>query len=109
LKMADVIGSTAALLKYAVSHPQNKYIVATESGILHEMQKKCPDTLFIPAPPNDSTCACNECSFMRLNTLEKLYECLNNESPEIIVDPAVSAKAVKPIKRMLEISAQLGL
>ncbi len=109
LKMADVIGSTAALLKYAVSHPQNKYIVATESGILHEMQKKCPDTLFIPAPPNDSTCACNECSFMRLNTLEKLYECLKNESPEIIVDPAVSAKAVKPIKRMLEISAQLGL
>lgn len=109
LKMADVIGSTAALLKYAVSHPQNKYIVATESGILHEMQKKCPDTLFIPAPPNDSTCACNECSFMRLNTLEKLYECLKNESPEITVDPVVSAKAVKPIKRMLEISAQLGL
>ncbi len=109
LKIADVIGSTAALLKYAVSHPQNKYIVATESGILHEMQKKCPETLFIPAPPNDSTCACNECSFMRLNTLEKLYECLKNESPEITVDPVVSAKAVKPIKRMLEISAQLGL
>jgi quinolinate synthetase complex, A subunit len=109
LKMADVIGSTAALLKYAVSHPQNKYIVATESGILHEMQKKCPDTLFIPAPPNDSTCACNECSFMRLNTLEKLYECLKNESPEITVDPVISAKAVKPIKRMLKISAQLGL
>ncbi len=109
LKIADVIGSTAALLKYAVSHPQNEYIVATESGILHEMQKKCPDTLFIPAPPNDSTCACNECSFMRLNTLEKLYECLKNESPEITVDPVISAKAVKPIKRMLEISAQLGL
>lgn len=109
LKIADVIGSTAALLKYAISHPQNKYIVATESGILHEMQKKCPDTMFIPAPPNDSTCACNECSFMRLNTLEKLYECLKNESPEITVDPVVSAKAVKPIKRMLDISAQLGL
>lgn len=109
LKIADVIGSTAALLKYAVSHPQNEYIVATESGILHEMQKKCPDTMFIPAPPNDSTCACNECSFMQLNTLEKLYECLKNESPEITVDPVISAKAVKPIKRMLEISAQLGL
>ena len=109
LKIADVIGSTAALLKYAVSHPQNEYIVATESGILHEMQKKCPETLFIPAPPNDSTCACNECSFMRLNTLEKLYECLKNESPEITVDPVVSAKAVKPIKRMLEISARFGL
>ena len=82
LKLADVVGSTAALLKYAVNHPENTYIVATESGILHEMQKKCPQTTFIPAPPNDSTCGCNECSFMRLNTLEKLYECLKNESPE---------------------------
>lgn len=109
LKLADVVGSTAALLKYAVSHPEKKYIVATESGILHEMQKKCPDTAFIPAPPNDSTCACNECSFMRLNTLQKLYDCLKNESPEITVDPVISAKAVNPIKRMLEISAQLEL
>ena len=109
LKLADVVGSTAALLKYAVNHPENTYIVATESGILHEMQKKCPQTTFIPAPPNDSTCGCNECSFMRLNTLEKLYECLKNESPEIIVDPEVAKKAVKPIQRMLEISAKLGL
>ena len=109
LKLADVVGSTAALLKYAVNHPENTYIVATESGILHEMQKKCPQTTFIPAPPNDSTCGCNECSFMRLNTLEKLYECLKNESPEITVDPEIAKKAVKPIQRMLEISAKLGL
>ena len=82
---------------------------AYASGILHEMQKKCPQTTFIPAPPNDSTCACNECSFMRLNTLEKLYNCLKDESPEITVDPEIAEKAVKPIKRMLEISAKLGL
>ena len=109
LKLADVVGSTAALLKYAVAHPEKSYIVATESGILHEMQKQCPQTTFIPAPPNDSTCACNECSYMRLNTLEKLYDCLKNESPEIKVDAEIAEKAVKPIKRMLEISAQLGL
>ena len=109
LKLADVVGSTAALLKYAVKHPEKKYIVATESGILHEMQKQCPQTQFIPVPPADSTCACNECSFMRLNTLEKLYDCLKNESPEITVDLAIAEKAVKPIKRMLEISAKLGL
>ena len=109
LETADVVGSTAALLKYAVAHPEKSYIVATESGILHEMQKQCPQTTFIPAPPNDSTCACNECSYMRLNTLEKLYDCLKNESPEIKVDAEIAEKAVKPIKRMLEISAQLGL
>ena len=109
LKLADVVGSTAALLKYAVAHPEKKYIVATESGILHEMQKKCPDTTFIPAPPNDSTCGCNECNFMRLNTLQKLYDCLKNEIPEITVDPAIAEKAVRPIQRMLEISAKLGL
>ena len=109
LKLADVVGSTAALLKYAVAHPEKEYIVATESGILHEMQKKCPQTKFIPAPPNDSTCACNECNFMRLNTLEKLYNCLKDESPEIKVDAEIAEKAVKPIKRMLEISAKLGL
>ncbi len=109
LKLADVVGSTAALLKYAVNSSEQRFIVATESGILHEMQKKCPEKTFIPAPPNDSTCACNECSFMRLNTLEKLYDCLKNESPEILVDPEIAEKAVKPIKRMLEISAKLGL
>ena len=107
--MSNEVGSTAALLKYAVGHPEKEYIVATESGILHEMQKKCPQTKFIPAPPNDSTCACNECNFMRLNTLEKLYDCLKNESPEIKVDAEIAEKAVKPIKKMLEISAKLGL
>ena len=101
LKLADVVGSTAALLKYAVKHPENTYIVATESGILHEMQKKCPQTTFIPAPPADSTCACNECSYMRLNTLEKLRDCLRDESPEITVDPEIAARAVRPIERML--------
>lgn len=109
LKLADVIGSTAALLKYVVASPEKEYIVATESGILHEMRKKCPQTTFIPAPPMDSTCGCNECNFMRLNTLEKLYNCLKDETPEITVDPAIAEKAVRPIKRMLDISAQLGL
>lgn len=109
LTLADVIGSTAALLKYAVNSGEQRFIVATESGILHEMQKKCPQKIFIPAPPNDSTCACNECSFMRLNTLEKLYNCLKHESPEITVDPEIAKEAVKPIKRMLEISEKLGL
>ena len=109
LKLADVVGSTAALLKYAVNSSEQRFIVATESGILHEMQKKCPQKTFIPAPPNDSTCACNECSFMRLNTLEKLYNCLKYEFPEVTVDPEIAKEAVKPIKRMLEISAKLGL
>lgn len=109
LKLADVVGSTAVLLKYAVRHPEHTYIVATEAGILHEMRKQCPQTTFIPAPPSDSTCACNECSYMRLNTLEKLRDCLRDESPEITVDPAIAARAVRPIERMLEISARLGL
>ena len=109
LKLADMVGSTAALLKYAVNSDKQRFIVATEAGILHEMQKKCPQKTFIPAPPNDSTCGCNECNFMRLNTLEKLYNCLKYEVPEVTVDPEVSREAVKPIKRMLEISAKLGL
>ena len=109
LKLADVVGSTAALLKYAVKHPENTYIVATESGILHEMRRQCPQTTFIPAPPADSTCAYNECNYMRLNTLEKLRDCLRDETPEITVDPEIAARAVKPIEKMLEISARLGL
>ena len=109
LKLADMVGSTAALLKYAVNSDKQRFIVATEAGILHEMQKKCPQKTFIPAPPNDSTCGCNECNFMRLNTLEKLYNCLKYEIPEVTVDPEVAREAVKPIKRMLEISAKLGL
>lgn len=109
LKLADVVGSTAALLKYAINAPRQEFIVATESGILHEMQKAAPQKKFIPAPPNDSTCACNECNFMRLITLEKLYNTLKYEWPEIDVDPAVAQEAIKPIKRMLDISAKLGL
>lgn len=109
LKLADMVGSTAALLKYVVNSDKQRFIVATEAGILHEMQKKCPQKTFIPAPPNDSTCGCNECNFMRLNTLEKLYNCLKYEFPEVTVDPEVAREAVKPIKRMLEISAKLGL
>lgn len=108
LAQADVIGSTAALLKYAMAHSDRTYIVATESGILHEMRKRCPQTVFIPAPPTDMR-ACNECNYMRLNTLEKLYQCLKNETPEIIVDPSISVKAVRPIERMLDISVKLGL
>ncbi|KAA6343068.1 Quinolinate synthase A [termite gut metagenome] len=104
LKLADFIGSTAALLKYAVNSSKNCFIVATESGILHEMQKQCPQKTFVPVPPEDSTCACSECSFMRLNTMEKLYDCLKYESPEIKVDRDIIAKAVEPIKKMLEIS-----
>ena len=104
LLMADFIGSTQALLNYATASENTSFLVATESGILHEMQKRNPDKEFIPVPPNDSTCACNECNFMRLNTLEKLYNCLLNETPEITIDEAIRVKAVKPILRMLELS-----
>jgi quinolinate synthase len=109
LKIADFVGSTSALLNYSTRSPAQTFIVATESGILHEMRKKNPDKTFIPAPPNDSTCACNECSFMKLNTMEKLYNCLKYESPEIFIDEEVIQKAVKPIRRMLELSERLGL
>lgn len=109
LKISDFVGSTAAILKHATNSAKDTFIVATESGILHKMRLACPEKNFIPAPPNDSTCACNECSFMRLNTMEKLYNCLLNESPEIIVDEELCKKAIRPINRMLEISAKLGL
>lgn len=109
VRIADKVGSTAALLNYAVNSQEKEFIVATESGIIHEMQKKCPEKVFIPAPPEDSTCACNECNFMRLNTLEKLYNCLKYEQPEVVVDEEIAAKAVKPILRMLEISEKLKL
>jgi quinolinate synthase len=104
LIMADFIGSTQALLNYATASDKQSFIVATESGILHEMQKQNPNKEFIPVPPNDSTCACNECNFMRLNTLQKLYVCLKNETPEILIDAELREKAVKPILRMLELS-----
>ncbi len=104
LKLADVVGSTAALLKFAVESPEQTFLVATESGILHEMQKKCPAKTFIPVPPDDPGCACNECSYMRLNTLEKVYACLRDGRPEVHVPADIAEKAVRPIRRMLEMS-----
>jgi quinolinate synthase len=108
LKMADYIGSTTGLLKYATKSPEKEFIVATESGIIHQMQKENPDKVFIPAPPNNN-CACNDCPHMKRNTLEKLYLCMKNELPEITVPADIIKRAVKPIERMLDISAQLGL
>lgn len=105
--IADEVGSTAALLKYAIESDSKEFIVATESGILHEMQKKCPEKVFIPAPPNDSTCACNDCVYMKMNTMQKLLDCLKNEAPEIHVDADIAEKARRPIERMLEISAKI--
>ena len=109
VKLADKVGSTAALLKFAIADEATEFIVATESGILHEMQKSCPQKTFIPAPPDDSTCACNECEYMKMVTMEKLYRCLRDEQPVVTVDKDIAAKAIKPIERMLEISARLGL
>lgn len=109
LKIADYIGSTSSLLKFSANSPSKKFIVATESGILHKMQLGNPGKIFIPAPPNDSTCACNECNFMKLNSLEKLYNCLKYEVPEIFISEEVQRKAARPILRMLEISGKLGL
>lgn len=101
--LADKVGSTAALLEYAKNSDADEFIVATESGILHQMRKDCPEKTFIPAPPDDATtCGCNDCSFMKLNTLEKLYRCLRDETPEITVDPALAEAALRPIERMLE-------
>lgn len=104
LQMADFIGSTAALLHHSVQSPKTVFIVSTESGIIHEMRKRNPHKTFIPAPPNDNTSPCNECNFMRLNTMEKLYRCLRDETPEILVDETIRLRAVKPIRRMLELS-----
>lgn len=104
LMVADHVGSTAALLKYAVESDDRQFIVATESGILHEMRRQCPDKEFIPAPPEAGGCACNDCSFMKLNTLEKLYNCLLTGKPEVKVDAGVAEKARKPIERMLALS-----
>jgi quinolinate synthase len=111
LKLADVIGSTAALLSYAKKSEKQQFIVVTESGILHEMQKSCPDKVFIPALPEaidgKTACSCNECNYMRLNTLEKVYNCLRYEYPQIEVDAEIAAKAIKPIERMLQLSYKL--
>lgn len=108
LRVADYIGSTTGLLKFTQEDAGKEYIVVTETGILHQMQKSSPDKTFIPAPP-DNGCACNDCPHMKLNTLEKLYLCMKYELPEIKMDEALRLAARKPIERMLEISARYGL
>lgn len=104
VKLADCAGSTAALLKYSIESDAQEFIVATESGILHEMQKSAPQKTFIPAPPDDSTCSCNECNYMKLITMRKLYNTLVHEWPTVEVDADIVEKAVRPIQRMLELS-----
>ncbi|OUR91136.1 quinolinate synthase [Flavobacteriales bacterium 34_180_T64] len=105
LKTASYIGSTAGMINYVKTHPNEKFIVATEAGILHKMQQEMPQTELIPAPAkDDNTCACSECSFMKLNTMQKLYDCLLNESPQIDVAQDIREKALIPIQRMLELS-----
>ncbi|HSU49328.1 MAG TPA: quinolinate synthase NadA [Segetibacter sp.] len=108
LRVADFVGSTTQLLKYAVTDSANEFIVATETGILHQMQKDAPYKTFIPAPPNNG-CACNDCPYMKLNSLEKLYLCMEYETPEILMDENLRLAAKKPIDRMLEISRAAGL
>jgi quinolinate synthase len=108
LELADFIGSTTGLLKYSKDNAATEFIVATESGIIHQMQQQAPLKTFIPAPP-DNSCACNDCPFMKLNTLEKLYLCMEYEEPEMIMDEALREASKKPIERMLEISARFGL
>jgi len=107
--ISDFIGSTAALLKFTQTDLGSQYIVATESGILHQMKKTSPQKLFIPAPPKDSTCGCNDCSFMKLITLKKMYNTLKYEKPEVILDDDIIRKAKKSINKMLEISKKLKL
>lgn len=108
LEKADFIGSTTALLNYSKKSNKKEFIVATETGILHQMQKASPDKTFIPAPPNNS-CACNDCPYMKLNTLEKIYNALKYEQPELLMDENLLLSAKKPILRMLELSSRFGL
>lgn len=107
LALSDVIGSTKALLDHVIKSPSMRFIIATESGIIHEMEKACPDKEFIPLPSkneNGIACACNECEYMRMNTLENVYACLRDEQPEMIVDEEIASKAISSIHRMLEMS-----
>ena len=108
LALADVVGSTATMLEYAKANPKKAIIVATEAGILHEMQRSCPDAIFYPVPPEISEgglgCSCNECQYMKMNTLEKIYNTLKYGWPEVNVDPDIATEAVKPIIKMLELS-----
>ena len=108
LKEADFIGSTTQILKYATGSPAKEFIVATEAGILHQMEKDSPDKVFIPAPPSNA-CACNDCPYMKLNTLEKLYLCMKFQLPEIKMDEELRLAAKKPIDKMMEISRKAGL
>jgi quinolinate synthase len=107
--VADFIGSTSALLNFTKRDTGETYIVATEAGIIHQMKKEYPHKNYIPVPPRDSTCGCSECSFMKLITVKKIYDCLSGETPEIIIDNELLLKARKPIIRMMEISEKLGL
>jgi len=107
--VADFIGSTSSLLSFTKKDNSNVYIVATEPGIIHQMKKLSPDKIFLPVPPRDSTCGCSECNFMKLITIEKIYNCLKNEEPEIILDKEIIINAGKPIRRMMKISEKLGL
>jgi len=105
LQTASYIGSTSGMINYVKTHPKEKFIVATEAGILHKMQQEMPETELVPAPAvEDNTCACSECHFMKMNTLQKLYDCLLNESPQIEVPEHIRKKALIPIERMLELS-----
>jgi len=105
IKVAKYVGSTAGMIQYVKDHSDQSFIVATEAGILYKMQQEVPNTVLIPAPAKeDNTCACSECAYMKVNTLEKLYNCLKNESPEIIVPEDIRVKALKPIQRMLDLS-----
>ena len=108
LEQADFIGSTTAILNYSKKSEQKEFIVVTETGILHQMQKNSPDKSFIPAPPNNN-CACNDCPYMKLNTLEKIYVALKHEQPELLMGNEMIEKAKKPILKMLELSAKFGL
>ncbi len=108
LEVADFVGSTTEMLKYTIRDKSKKYIVATETGILHQMKKSSPEKEFIIVP-TDETCSCNDCSYMKMNTMEKLYSCMINEKPEIIMEKDIMDKARKPIEKMLEISENLNL
>ena len=109
LLVADYVGSTSELLKYTSTDSCAEYIVVTESGILHKMKEKSPGKQFYPAPSENPNCMCADCNFMKLNTLEKLYNCLEKETPEILIEEEVRVKALKPIQKMLEISERLGI
>ena len=108
LAIADVVGSTAVILKYCVESDKKEFIIATESGILHEIERQCKDKTFYPVPPEVSEgsvgCHCNECEYMKMNTMQKIYDCLKNESPQVEVPQEIIKEAVKPIEKMLELS-----